>query len=164
MISGTGTNMRINGKPVIDAKKPLILDVTADDIKHSNPLDPAGCAAAVAVMRQEGVSKALVHLSKVYIERPKNYERYEAPRALRTEVIAYDRGGSFEPDKFKLNAISPSQTKEARKQYRLQVPGGKNALPKKSNWKTYPIKGVAGSRPRQHIVTKVRARPSGFSR
>ena len=164
IISGRGLRMKINGKPVVDSKRPLTLEVTLDDIKHSNPMDPAGCAAAVAVMRQEGVTTALVHLSKAYVERPTHYERFEVPRKLRQEVVSYDRGGSFEPDEFTLSVPPPSQQTKTRKiAYRLQVPGGKNALPKKSDWKTYKTKGVAGNRPRKHMVTKVRARPSGFS-
>lgn len=161
--------MTINGLPVVDAKRPLPLEITTADITHSNPMDPAGCAAAVAVMRQEGVRAALIHLTKAYIRRdlggkPKYWERYEAPRRLRTEVVAFDRGGSFEPDEFELRPICPSQTIETRKaRYRLQVPGGKNALPKKSEWKKYPNKGTPGARPRKAMVTKVRARPSKTS-
>jgi len=168
IVSGKGGNMRIDGKHVVDAKKPLMLEVTADDIRHSNPLDPAGCAAAVAVMRQEGVAKAYVHLSKVYIERRTHWERFDNPRALRQEVVVFDRKGEFAPDEFKLNPPSPSQKlgyrKEYERKYRLQVPGGKNALPKKSTWKTYGKGHVAGNRPRQHVTTKVRARPSGFTK
>jgi len=169
IVSGSGGNMKIDGKRVVDAKKPLILEVTGDDIKHSNPLDPAGCAAAVAVMRQEGVAKAYVHLSKVYIERRTHWERFDNPRALRQEVVVFDRKGEFAPDEFKLNPPSPSQKLGYRKEYdkrkyRLQVPGGQNKLPKKSNWKKYQTKGSAGNRPRQHVTTKVRARPSGFTK
>jgi len=166
IVSGASAGMKINGKRVVDAKKSLILEVTGDDIKHSNPLDPAGCAAAVAVMRQEGVAHAYVHLSKVYIEQPRYWIRYESPRALRQEVVVFDRKGEFEPNEFKLNAPPPSQTREARQAYyRLQVPGGKTALPRKSTWKTYKGKGhIAGNRPRQHVTTKVRARPSGFTK
>ena len=169
IVSGTGSDMRIEGKRVVDAKKPLMLEVTGDDIKHSNPLDPGGCAAAVAAMRLPGVTKAYVHLSKVYIERRTHWERFDNPRALRQEVVVFDRKGEFAPDEFKLNPPYPSQKPGYRKEYdkrryRLQVPGGKNALPKKSDWKKYPTKGIAGSRPRQHVTTKVRARPSGFTK
>ncbi len=167
--SGYGGRMRLDGLPVVDAKKPLILEVTADDIKHSNPLDPAGCAAAIAAMRQEGVTKAFIHLSKAYImnKQKTHYERYEAPRRLRTEVVAYDRGGSFEPNEFELKAPSASKTVEGarkyredvKKKYRLQVPRGQNALPKKSTWKTYGTKGIAGAKPRKHKLTKVRSQP-----
>src|ERR1700719_975634 len=105
IFSGTGGRMKIDGLPVVDAKVPLILEVTADDIRHSNPKDPAGCAAAVAAMRQEGVTKAYAHLSKFYMknEEKQVYERYEAPRKLRTEIVALDRGGKFVPEEFKLS-------------------------------------------------------------
>jgi hypothetical protein len=168
IVSGNIPRMHFNGKPVRDAKKPLILEVTTDDIEHSNPLDKAGCAAAVAVMRQEGVSNAYIHLSKAYIERGDYYERYEIPGSLRSEIIAYDRKGSFEPDEFKLRAPPPSSRlgskRKAKTQYRLQVPGGNNALPTKSTWKTYKSKGTPGTRPRRHVVAKVRSRPSGFNK
>src|SRR5882672_9324381 len=118
IVSGRGMGgMKINGKRVVDAKKPLMLEVTGDDIRHANPKDPAGCAAAVAAMRQEGVAHAYVHLSKVYIERPTQWVRYENPRALRQEVVVFDRKGEFEPNEFKLKVPPPSQTREGRAAY-----------------------------------------------
>lgn len=175
MVSGNAAlhGMRIDGLPVRDAKRGLTLEVTEDDIRHSNPQDPAGCAAAVAVMRQEGVAKALVHLSKVYIKRKTFWERFESPRSLRTEVVVFDRKGEFAPEEFELKAPHLSSTSEARREhwqrnkdkYKLQVPGGKNALPKKSTHKDYgPYEKGTGSRRRQHIVANVRGRPSGFTK
>lgn len=164
-----GVGMKIDNLPVRDAKEGLTLEVTADDIRHSNPKDPAGCAAAVAVMRQEGVTKALVHLSKVYIKRDKYWERYESPRSLRTEVIVFDRRGEFSPEEFMLNApphshLAAVKRKTWREKYKLQKPAGKNALPRKSTWKTHgKEKSYAkGTKPRRHIVANVRGRPSGF--
>jgi hypothetical protein len=52
--------MRIGGLKVIDSNKPLTVHVTANDIKNGSRKDPAGCAVALAVMRQCHAKQARV--------------------------------------------------------------------------------------------------------
>jgi len=52
--------MRIGGLKVIDSNKPLTVHVTANDIKNGSRKHPAGCAVALAVMRQCHAKQARV--------------------------------------------------------------------------------------------------------
>lgn len=90
--------MKIDGLPVLDATKKVVISIGNSDIKNGNSKDPAGCAAARACVRQlQGVEQARVHLGRIYLKIGKRWLRYQTPDAIRSEVIAFDRGGSFEP-------------------------------------------------------------------
>ena len=100
--------MEISGKKVIDAKKPLELEITTSDVRLGNTKDPGGCAAALALKRQTGVKAARVHVGRVYIETPDAWVRYITPASLRAEIIAFDRGGSFEAGEYHLSPCPPT--------------------------------------------------------
>lgn len=138
--------MQISGKPVIDAKKPLVLSITPADVKKGRKRKPDCCAAAVACIRQLKADQARVYLSRVYIEFPDKWIRYHTPPSLRTEIVSFDRGHTFEAGEYKLKAIKPSIT-----------------LGKKR--KSYARTGKApqrGNRVKSHIPAGVRARASGW--
>lgn len=101
--------MEINGKKVVNATKPLVLQITQGDCDNGKTKDPGGCAAARALKRQLHVTKARVHLGRVYVERSDSWVRYHTPVSLKAEIIAFDRGGSFEPGEYKLSPMQPSK-------------------------------------------------------
>lgn len=104
------TTKAIDGKPVIDAKKPITLIVTEGDINRADRKEPADCAFARACRRALHVKEARVHLGRVYLRaNDGNWTRYLTPRTLRSEIIAFDRGGAFEPGEFTLGAPQPSK-------------------------------------------------------
>ena len=118
----------IDGLPVVDAKKPVTLQVTKRDISHADVKDPANCAAARACTRQLG-TEARIHLSRVYLKqaRPRRWDRYVTPPQLRNELIAFDRGGTFAPGAFVLWVPQPTQQLGARP----GRPSGNTAHPKR---------------------------------
>lgn len=167
MRSGLGGRMTIDGLPVVDAKAPLILEVNDNDVRESETgrREPGSCAAACAAMRQEHTSKAFIYRSKAYILRTPSrgkqfYERYQVPRSLRIELGAFDKGGEFEAQDFKLNRPYLSQTAG----YRLTAPAKSQSLPLKSHRKKYGNYAANGSRAKAHVSVKVRPRPTGFSK
>lgn len=101
----------INGLPVVNAKKAIILKVNTADIKSAKTKDPSGCAAAVACRRQLGATEARVHLGRTYVRYNGRWERYITSSPLRDEVVAFDRGGRFEPGEYYLLRIQPSKAK-----------------------------------------------------
>lgn len=107
--------MEINGKRVVDAKRPAFIKITPRDVKEGDNKNPSSCAAAKAAKHSipECIS-ARVHIGRVYIEQEKQWIRYDTPDALRTEIIAFDKGGSFQPGEYKLRAPSPASTVEGR--------------------------------------------------
>lgn len=99
----------IDGKPVIDARRGTMLHITKQDIAKGDRKRPDKCAAALAILREMHAIEARVHLSRIYIRTNKgNWQRYVAPRSLRSEVIAYDRGGQFEVGTHYLCAPQPT--------------------------------------------------------
>jgi hypothetical protein len=133
--------MEIAGKKVVNATKPLLLNITKSDCAHGNVKDPGACAAALALKRQLHVKKARVHLGRVYVEMETQWVRYNTPQSLKHEIISFDRGGSFEPGEYKLYATTPHQRKGKQQ-------GSNKPSPRK--------KSVKIARISRHVTTGVR--------
>lgn len=100
---------QINGLPIIDSKKALKITINKNDIVKADTKDPADCAVARACRRELGVKEVRVHLGRVYLRANEgNWVRYMTTRALRTEIVAFDRGGQFESGEYTLKSIPPS--------------------------------------------------------
>jgi hypothetical protein len=141
-----GKLTHIDGLPVTDATRSLELHITARDIAHADNKNPEDCVAARACRRQFHAKEARIHLGRTYIRlNDNNWIRLRTPKPLRDEIIAFDRGGKFEPGDFLLSPVVPAD--------RL----GNNKRNRKP-----PVK-VAGPRPKKrrpaHIVTNVRNGP-----
>src|SRR5689334_17574200 len=136
----------IDNLPVQDARKPMMLTITKEDCKNGDPKHPQTCAAARALQREFRAKEVRVHLSRVYIKTtPDKWTRYTVPKSLRSEIIAFDRGGAFAPGEYYLQAARPS--------IRL---GSKRKKPSKRNG-THPQRGRRASR---HMVVDVRTGPA----
>lgn len=142
--------MEINGKQVVDATKKAAIKITERDVNEGKNKDPAACAAARAAKRDvSNCISARVHIGRVYIEQKDKWVRYETPKSLRTEIIAFDRGGSFEPGEYVLEIPQPS-TQRAR--------SGSDTN-RNRHWKTKePRKTLKIARVKRHSVTGIRPR------
>jgi hypothetical protein len=100
--------MKIQGTQVKDATKPIILTITKDDVRSGAKKNSNSCAAANALCRQEGCEAAKVHMARAYIKKGKTWYRFAVPAPLRNEVLAFDRGGTFEPGEYILTPVQPS--------------------------------------------------------
>ena len=104
--------LKINGLPVVDAKKTLHVEVLPTDIRKATRKDEYRCAMAVAVERTTG-REAKIHLSRAYVlnnSNPKRkfWERHIVEDRVTREVIAYDRGGDFAEGDYTLSRPYPS--------------------------------------------------------
>lgn len=136
----------IDGKPVVDAKRATTLKITANDIKSADTKEPDNCAVARACRRELHAKEVRVHLSRVYVRvNEGNWVRYLTPQPMRSEIIAFDRGGSFAPGEYQLGAITPTKALGKRR-------GGNKPPPKRNS----------GSKKRRkpHVVTDVRVGPA----
>ncbi len=135
----------IDGKPVFDGKKPLILHINKNDVEKADPKEPADCAVARACRRDLHAKEARVHLARVYVRMNEgNWVRYRTPKSLRTEIIAFDRGGTFAPGEYQLHPVPPSD---------IALRTGKR--------KRAPSKNRTGKkRAKPHVVTDVRTGPA----
>lgn len=140
----------IDGLPLMNATEALHLRVTARDIATANAKEPDHCAVARACRRTFHVKEARVHLSHIYLRtNDGNWLRYATPAAMRDEIIAFDRGGTFAPQEFVLAPLKPSAHATGRAQ------GSKNTAAEK---KKRGRKAVARRKP--HVVTDVRSGPA----
>ena len=149
--------MEINGKKVVDATRKLKINISPRDATEGATKDPASCAAARAAKRDiPHCISARVHIGRVYVELKDKWVRYFTPESLRTEIIAFDRGGSFQPGEYELNPPSKAETEESRKKYRKetrdQSTRNRSRHPAQSPRKTLIAKvkrhNVTGIRPR----------------
>jgi hypothetical protein len=136
--------MKIGGKKVVDASKPLILYVNKHDIANGQIKNANACAIARAVKRQLEAKSAKVHLARTYVEYDDKWVRYVTPLSARTELISFDRGKKFEEGVYKLPPLQPSKRSVGKRQ------GGST--------RSSHGKGNTNARGKHHhIVTGVRA-------
>lgn len=102
----------INGKKVINGQRPFTLTIVRRDILKGKGKDPAGCAAALAIMREnKDIKQVRVHIGRIFVEAPNAWIRYKTPRTLRDEIIAFDRGGAFLPGKHEVQCLTKAEQK-----------------------------------------------------
>jgi hypothetical protein len=161
--------MEIAGKKVVDAKRPAKIVITERDAKVGDNKNPSSCAAALAAKRDipECLS-ARVHIGRVYIEQKDKWVRFMTPDSLRSEIIAFDRGGSFQPGEYELKAPAPSETEAGRKRAKDDRSEAKRARdraaidPNRPNHVKKARKTLKIARIKRHKVTGIR--PKGAAR
>jgi hypothetical protein len=137
--------MKIQGIDVIDANEEIEVTITPNDIKLGKKKSAHECAAARALCREHHAEAATVHLSRAYIKKNGKWWRYSVPPMLRSEVIAFDRGGNFAPGDYTLKAVQPTQKLDAPA-YR-KLPRNRNgSRPQTGNRPKKPYHVVAGVR------------------
>ena len=93
----------IDGLPIFNATRPVIIHITEGDINKATKKETNSCAVAKACIRELHAKEVRVHLTRVYIRsNTMNWVRYLTPARLKSEIIAFDRGGKFVPGEFKL--------------------------------------------------------------
>lgn len=144
--------MEINGMRVVDATRSVTLHISQDDTKKGNTKDPGACAAARSCLREvKDCEAARIHLGRAYLKVGKKWLRFKTSEALRSEIVAFDRGGTFEPGEYILRPMPPSGglTKKAA--------GGYGDNPNRPNRLKKPRK-LRVMRAKPHQTTNVRSR------
>lgn len=104
--------INLDGIEVRDGTGEIIIHITKRDATTGRG-KPDDCAAAKACCRLSGVLEARVYRTRTFLLRKhgnkKIWERYRTPDSIRNELIAFDRGGHFEPDDYRLIPVSPMQ-------------------------------------------------------
>lgn len=104
---------KIDGKPVVDADKAVVLQITQADCERGSKRDPARCAAALALKRVTGCDEARVHVGCTYLRYGNKWLRYATPPSLKAEIISFDRGGGFYPGDFRLHPMAAANRLKA---------------------------------------------------
>lgn len=152
-MKGRNFAQKINGKPVVNATRAITLHISPLDIKKGGLKSPGTCAAAQAAMREiPNCTMARIHLGRAYIFDAKKqvWNKFQTTDALRTEVVAFDRGGKFEPGSYKIRPLSPSDAEPKKKA---------RAVTGNSGGGTGPLSSYIQKKPRKlHVVRGVRRR------
>lgn len=91
---------------VVDAKKDLRIQVTAEDCKRGKVKGPSSCAMARAAMRE--YDGAIVSLATAYMIRGDVATRYMVPQSVSREIVSFDRAHKFEPGEYALKKVTKS--------------------------------------------------------
>ncbi len=138
----------IDGLPILNAKKAIMLNITENDVAKADRKEPADCAVARACRREMHAKEVRVHLGRVYVRMNEgNWTRYLTPKTMRSEIIAFDRGGTFEPAEFMLAPPQPSKQTGKRQGTKPKVKHARNN-PNRTK------------RAAPHVVTNVRMGPA----
>lgn len=122
---------------VIDATKPIMVEVTKGDEKASKKRKHSECAMAVACKRSFSVDGVIISRSTAYLIKDKVAVRYKVPTTVAREVTSFDRGAGFEPGTYQLSKPGKWQS--------LGTPGGNTAHTGK------------GNKLKRHVTTNIRA-------
>jgi hypothetical protein len=120
---------------VVDAKKNVDIEVTAQDCKGSRRMKPDACAMARAFGRE--YDGAIISMSTAYLVKGKTATRYKVPGAVSREIVSFDRNRNFAPGEYQLRA--PSAT--ARMGWRYK-PTGPHKTHKTHQHKTAGIRSL----------------------
>lgn len=123
-----------NVKHVVDAKEGLAIEVTSTDVRTSNKKDHKTCAMATACKRKFHLDGVIISRKIAYLVRGNTATRYVLPGSVSREVVAFDRGGSFEPGRYRLSkpaegmSLSHYNTEEHRESSREYYRNRENPL------------------------------------
>lgn len=99
----------IDGEPIVDGARKLTVHISSRDTKRGQTKSPASCAAALACKREvPKCTQARVHISRTYLKINGKWVRYATPPALRSEIVAFDRGAPFAPGTYALAPLKAS--------------------------------------------------------
>lgn len=105
----------IKGLPVYDAVTALEITVTAADVREGKKKNAHSCAAARAICREAKAEQAIVHLSRAYVRQANSWLRYSVSNNVRSEILAFDRGGEFAPGDYTFLPIQKHQQQGKRR-------------------------------------------------
>lgn len=90
------------GLKVIDAKRPINVEVNSFDIAQSTRKNAKCCAFACAARKIQGVQKAYFFRSAAYLEFATKLVRYRLPGSIQKEIVSFDRGGGVAEGRYTL--------------------------------------------------------------
>lgn len=134
--------MKIEGIDVEDGDETITIRITKRDVRFGALKTSRACAAARALCRQGDCEAARVHISRAYIKQGGTWKRYQVPPALRTEIVAFDRGGHFEPGEYKLAPMSPALRLENQSKPRPPVGAKTRKRSSKAGRSYHMVSGV----------------------
>jgi hypothetical protein len=103
---------------IVNADKPLEIEVPAQLTKSSRRKTAYACVFAKACQKIPNVEEAIIHLSTAYLKfkNEKHFRRYRVGQRLRDQIVMFDKYGDFEPGIYALAALQPSHRARGTRQ------------------------------------------------
>lgn len=100
---------KLEGLPVVDATRALVLNVQRRDVDRKQRKNPSQCALAACAQR-EYQTEARVYMSRAYVKSADgtHWLRYTVGGTAQREITSFDRGAAFEPGVYRLSPPAPS--------------------------------------------------------
>jgi hypothetical protein len=99
-----------NVEKVVDAHKPVRLNVTPEDVSHGREKDPQECAFAKACVRQLRADGALINITTSYVVKGRIATRYLTSETVGREITSFDRHRDFAAGmNYLLAAVNPAK-------------------------------------------------------
>lgn len=133
---------------VVDAKRDVLFQVTADDCKKGTKKAANMCALARAA--QHTYDGAIISVGASYLVQGKTAQRYYTPESVQREIVSFDRNQDFAPGMYGLKAPSRSQQLATKLAYQRAYMAKKRAKGKGK----YPV------RKHRHHTAGIRALPT----
>jgi|SRR5208337_1014208 len=109
----------------VDAVKPLVVEVTARDIKLAKAKNSKECALARAVKRTMPVKAAYFLRTIAWLEFPSKMVRYRLSHSVQKEIVSFDRNKMMSTGEYVLSPVSPTQAHKPRTKPRSKSSGKK---------------------------------------
>jgi hypothetical protein len=100
---------------VVDATAHAMIDVTKADANSRAVRDHGACAMAVACKRKLHLDGVVMSRSVAYLVKDRQAVRYRVMQHLTRELVAFDRGGTFEPGTYALRKPEAERALGARR-------------------------------------------------
>lgn len=98
------------GLKIVEAKKPLLLEVRGMDIARATKKDPQSCGFARACKRSHKVKAAYFFRTTAWLEYSDRIVRYILPQSMQREIVAFDRNQTMAPGLYQLSRPYKSAT------------------------------------------------------
>lgn len=107
---------KLDGLLVREARKPIRLLPTEQDIKKAKRKDPTCCVAATAFKRMKNVKRVHVYRSRTYVEFKGDgfWTRFKTPVRLAANTVTYDKAGIFDLEDYEFPPLQPTQRAKVR--------------------------------------------------
>ena len=102
-------------RELVDASEPLTVTVEPEDVQRGVRQDPRSCALSWACYRSQEIEEAIIYRQVAYLVTSSSIIRYTLGRDIQTEVVNFDRHGTFETGSYRLKAPTPSTQLEYRR-------------------------------------------------
>lgn len=135
-----------NVRRVVDAKRPLNIEVLDEDLNTAEVQNHQTCAMAVACKRAFDLDGAIFGIDTAYLVHGKKATRYQLPESVSREIVSFDRKAPVGVDAGDYHLKPPCKSRRLGTNHRGGRPSGRKLPPgiKRPKHRTRHIRAILG--------------------